>query len=75
MASILSPIKEEIMAAIINIITRGDVNCSNNIFKAEFLSLDIIALGQYNSFLCFASTSEIQFSEVFNSLSKSRNSI
>jgi hypothetical protein len=30
----------EIAAAMIKIITRGDVNCCNNIFKAEFLSFD-----------------------------------
>ena len=65
----------EINAAIIKIITKGDVNCSNKIFKAEFLSLDWIALGQYNSFLVFASLLESQISETCNSLSKSANSI
>jgi hypothetical protein len=40
-ASTYSLIKNpEINAAIIKIITRGDVNCSKRIFKAEFLSLD-----------------------------------
>jgi hypothetical protein len=32
--------KPETAAAIIKIITSGDVNCSNKIFKAEFLSFD-----------------------------------
>jgi hypothetical protein len=39
-ASTPSPINQEIMAAIIKIITSGDVNCSKRIFKAEFLSFD-----------------------------------
>jgi hypothetical protein len=39
-ASTPSPINQEIMAAIIKIITSGDVNCSNKIFKAELLFFD-----------------------------------
>jgi hypothetical protein len=39
-ASTPSPINPEIIAAMIKIITSGDVNCSNKILKAEFLSFD-----------------------------------
>jgi hypothetical protein len=74
-ASTPSPINQETIAAIIRIITRGDVNCSKRIFKAEFLSFDWIAFGQYNSFLIFDSFSEIQFSEVCSSFNNSAKSI
>jgi hypothetical protein len=67
--------KPEMAAAIIKIITSGDVNCSKKIFKAEFLSFDLIVLSQYNSFLVLASFIEIQFSEVCSSSSNSENSI
>jgi hypothetical protein len=39
-ASTDSPINEEIIAAMIKIITRGEVNCCNKIFKTELLSFD-----------------------------------
>ena len=74
-ASTFSQIKNEAIAAIIRIITRGDVNWDKNIFKAELLSFDLIIFLPYNSFLLFASFLEIQLSDVCNSPSRSENSI